>query len=71
MLSPRFKKDLHMGPKQSEMHFEKQEKEKNDSYPDANRIEIMIVTRVWPSGDSQGQCSKKSEGYRQENVPEI
>lgn len=36
MLSPRFKKDLHMGPKQSEMHFEKQEKEKNESYPDAN-----------------------------------
>lgn len=37
----------------------KRKKEKNESYPDANRIEIMTVSRVWPSGDSQGQCSKK------------
>lgn len=45
-----------MGPKQSAVQFKN--KEQNESYPGANRIEMMVTT-VWPSGDSQGQCSNK------------
>ena len=52
-----FRKDVHMGPKQSAVQFKN--KERNESYPGANRIEIMMVTTVWPSGDSQGHCSNK------------
>ena len=51
-----------MGPKQSKMQFKN--KEQSESYPGANRIEIMMVTRAWTSGDSQGQCTNKQEGFQ-------